>query len=307
MSRGFRIALITIGCLFGMGIAITAIAVALGGGKQAYAMVTESGKGWSLNVADLGIPEHMKGGSLNSNQDEFGEAKNFSFNASDITSFIVDCAAVEIKFEEGSSEKITVDAVTVGKVKYQVYTEGNDLMIKSRINKVNPGNNVLKLKISLPKDKNYEDFKIEMAAGSIEGPVNINCENLDIDMAAGEIKLSGIKAKDMDIEMAAGELVFDKAYVVDADIDASMGELIYNGDVTGDLDVAMSMGDLTMTLESDEESHNYKCSSGVGELTVGTSVQSNFAGDSKIDNGADSDYNISCAMGNVAINFANNM
>ncbi len=306
MNRGFRVTLITMGCLLGIGIALTVIAAVMGGGAQAYAMVSESGEGWSIGLEDIGIPKKVVGSDLNKNHDEFKGAEKFSFNSNDITSLMVDCAAVEIDFEEGSADKITVDAVTTGKVRYQVYTEGNDLMIRSRIDKVNPGNNVLKLRIGLPKDKKYECFKLEMAAGSIEGPVNIICDTFDVDMAAGKIKVSGINTKDMDVDMAAGELVLDNVYAVDANIDASMGEVIINGDVSGDLDADLSMGDLTMTLDSAENSHNYKCDSGVGNLSVGSSIQSNFAGDSQIDNGSDSDYNISCAMGNVTINFANN-
>ena len=64
------------------------------------------------------------------------------------------------------------------------------------------------------------------------------------------------------------------------------------------------MGNIQITIvNSTEEDHNYKMECMAGNLTAGSNVVIGLAVDHDIDNGAESDYDLTCAMGNLEISF----
>ena len=91
--------------------------------------------------------------------------------------------------------------------------------------------------------------------------------------------------------------------VLNADIDVNMGECIFEGLISGNLDAECHMGNLELNLLGSQSEHNYNIECAAGNIEMDGYSMAALAGERKIDNGADSEYDISCNMGNITVEF----
>ena len=90
----------------------------------------------------------------------------------------------------------------------------------------------------------------------------------------------------------------------DVTLEVGVGEIRFEGSIPGDLDATCSMGNMEITvIGSTEQDHNMQMDCAAGNLDVGSRSYAGLATEQSIDNGADSDYNLSCAMGNMTLTF----
>ena len=87
------------------------------------------------------------------------------------------------------------------------------------------------------------------------------------------------------------------------EVSVGMGSVRLTGDVTESLTGDCSMGELKATLAGAQTDFNYDLSCGMGELKVGDDSYSGMAQEKKIDNHADKNMQLDCAMGSVKVEF----
>ena len=63
------------------------------------------------------------------------------------------------------------------------------------------------------------------------------------------------------------------------------------------------MGNVELALEGKQSDHNYHIECAAGNIDIKGYSMAGFLGEKEIDNGADSDYDISCNMGNITVEF----
>ena len=91
--------------------------------------------------------------------------------------------------------------------------------------------------------------------------------------------------------------------ILNAEIEVSMGECIYEGLIKGNLEAECDMGNLELKLSGSQSEHNYQIECAAGNIDMKGFSVAGFAAEKNIDNGADSEYDISCNMGNITVEF----
>lgn len=139
----------------------------------------------------------------------------------------------------------------------------------------------------VPKDYFFEQVKITVGAGEINGSSAFRAAELKIELAAGEINLSNVEAGNLDAEVGAGVLAFA-------------------GNILQSVNAECGMGELSLQLTGTKTDYNYDVEVAAGEVTIDNESFGGIAGERKINNNASKNVAVECAMGNIDISFAVN-
>ncbi len=145
------------------------------------------------------------------------------------------------------------------------------------------------------------------------------------DMTQGEIKIyvpEDLPLRKLKAEVAAGVLNIEEKFIYDTELSvnagvANMGQLQGHtakitlnagevkmvADLATQLDVKNSMGNMEITLSGKQTDFNYKVSSAMGNVDLGTLDYSGAASGDTVNNGAGKQVNLENSMGNVTITF----
>lgn len=134
-------------------------------------------------------------------------------------------------------------------------------------------------------------------------PSSITFQDIDLDVGAASAKISGIAAGSLTCSVGMGEVSFTETFVEEASIDVGMGTADYEGQIEKELTASCGMGNISLTLEGSEEDYNYSISCAAGNIEVDGRSYSTLADDIEVDNDADRDIRLDCAMGNMEIEF----
>lgn len=225
------------------------------------------------------------------------------FDAGEIENLDMEIGGAKVIIKESDSDKIVVEKSD--NLKLSVEADGDTLRIETK-NKKRVSNNEL-LAIYIPKGTVFEKIEYRLGEVEFESDVALVCEDMRIEAGAGSIKIGSCDVEKLNISVGAGDVAFSRCEVKDADIDVAMGEFKFDGDISGDLDLDMSMGSVSFTLDSEESAHNYEVKCAGGSVNVGGLEFAGAGASKKVDNDADSDFDIDCAMGSVDIIFADKM
>jgi hypothetical protein len=187
-----------------------------------------------------------------------------------------------------------------GKGIYEYYEEDGVLhLIGNHKNRVNDGEKVY---LYIPEGAQFEKVAIAEGAGladlgkldadEIELQIgagmatsdNINCSSLKIDIGAGKVTLGGVKAQELDMNVGVGH-----AYV--------------EADITKEINVDCGLGAVELVLSGSEKDYNYKASCDAGSINIGDKIYGALSSDAFIDNDAEKDCSLECAMGNIKVSF----
>lgn len=201
------------------------------------------------------------------------------------------CAGrVEVICDEDASDEIRIETKNIDKrLKLKYYTDGNELIIKTRKNVIGL-NNVKgspEINIYVPKDFRFQEAEFDLRAGSLYVG-DINAEELHVDVGAGEAAINRFTARD-------------------ADFDCGTGSIITAGQVEEEADIDCGIGQITFTARGKQSDYNYEITCGIGQVICGESTYSGMGCDKKIDNHAAREMNIDCGIGEVNVNFSDEL
>lgn len=147
------------------------------------------------------------------------------------------------------------------------------------------------------------NMDVDLGAGDMSIYSLTVSDEMDVDLGAGRIYGEGVSVSDMDMDVGAGEAEFYESSVKDAKFSVAMGRLEYGGTVTGDLDTDCSMGNIVLNLDGSMKDHNYSMECDMGSIELDGRSYSGIINDMEIDNSADSEFSIDCAMGTIEVYF----
>ncbi len=164
----------------------------------------------------------------------------------------------------------------------------------------NGSDNVITLK--LPKDMGFKEADLMIGAGEMK-IFGIRAEEISAEVGAGTLTINRMQARELSAEIGAGEMVISDAEAEKADLEVSLGACFYQGSVTGKLDAECSMGSLEFALQGKEEDYNYEIECSAGSIDLNGHEYAAMASEKSISNGAHRDIELTCNMGEIAVNF----
>lgn len=115
-------------------------------------------------------------------------------------------------------------------------------------------------------------------------PAGYELEKLSLDMGAAECNVQGI---------TAGKL----------EIDTGVGAITFSGTVNGSVEVETGVGDVTLNMTGPQTGYNYKVECGVGSINVGNEHYTTLSHETHINNNAPYNMELECGVGNISVNF----
>ena len=225
-----------------------------------------------------------------------------SFSAENISNLQLELGGCEVTIGISPDAEYHVSAKSIKKM--QAYVSGDTLYVRvtttGQINSLNT-----KVEILIPEGTVFDEVEASMGAGDFK-IASLSADTIKMEIGAGRLQTEKVTAGELEIELGAGQVVIKDAVVsrkFEAEIGA--GELRFTGSVPGDMDVECAMGNADIHITgSSEKDHNYDLECSAGNLTVGNRSHTGVAFEDDINNGADSEYKLSCFMGNIKVTFS---
>ena len=275
-------------------------------------ITSDSVDDWSHNVAEQ-IQENM--GDVhydledNVDYDSDHEVKSGTIEAyvlGDTSQGITDLqvqaggCVMEIQVSEDDCFRVEAD----GMRKFQGYVEDNTLVIRgtSKAGSNDQGNLGGSICLYVPEEYYFEKTSLDVGAGSLSVE-ELQTEKLEASVGAGKMAFVKLNADQATLDCGAGQLTIDELNSRAVEISVGMGSLHLTGDVTESLTADCAMGELKLTLAGEQTDFNYDLSCGMGALKVGTNSYNGMAQEKQIDNHADKNMQLECAMGSVKVEF----
>ncbi len=128
-------------------------------------------------------------------------------------------------------------------------------------------------------------------------------ENTSLDVGAGSLNVEELQTGSLEANVGAGQLTVEELNSRVTEVSVGMGSVHLTGDVTESLNADCSMGELKLTLAGEQNDFNYDLSCGMGVMKVGSDSYNGMAQEKQIDNHADKNMQLECAMGSVKVEF----
>lgn len=147
----------------------------------------------------------------------------------------------------------------------------------------------------------YDEIAISVGAGNLEY-TNLTADNAAITLGAGAITIDGLEATALSSDIGVGALCITDASTVDTTLHVGVGGIEYEGLILGNLDGTCSTGSIELSLEDSFDNHNYSLDCSLGNIEL---EHSSYGGhvQKDIDNDADSDYHLTCSLGEIIVDF----
>lgn len=221
-----------------------------------------------------------------------------TFSASDIKNLDIEIGACELNILPSEDEFFYVHVDSAGT--YQGYVSEDTLCVKAMSSTgigatLSNENNELNLDIQapvcavdlyVPTNFSFEEIKLSLGAGEINGSAFLKADEMEVELAAGEINLTNLETGILNAEIGAG--IFTCA-----------------ANILENVDVECGMGEVNLELAGAGTDFNYDVEVAAGEVTVGEESFGGIAGDRSVNNNAAKNINIECAMGAVEVSFVN--
>lgn len=206
-------------------------------------------------------------------------------------------AALYVREAENGRLAFSVD----GKGEYRCYESDGVLYVEGGKNK-----NVVmgeeKVYLYLPSDLQFENVSVNVGGGSIELGKMV-ADEMEFAIGAGEIKADRISSKTLSLEVGAGTANLKHIEIGELNAEVGIGDCVIQGNITKDIDIECGMGNVELELAGDQEDYNYDISCAAGVIEIGNKSYSALADDMYIDNDADVECSLECAMGNIEITY----
>ena len=318
MKKFMKVCGIIVGIILVIGIILLAIG-SFGGGLKAVKSMVVNGelsfgshkyinwdKEWVWNV-DWDTYDLDEKSMFSSAYDVIRNEASYqtSFRADEISSLNVELGGCKVIIEVSPDSDYHIFADKIGS--FQSYVSDGTLVVRALktgewVNwNVSTG---MKVTIQIPKDTHFTSADLSLGAGifSIE---ELSADNCEIEIGAGQVDFESLQASALKCLVGAGQMNIKNAVTTgDVRLEVGAGELIFKGSVPGDMKAECGIGNIELTiLNSTVNDHNYRMECMAGNLNAGGHVISGLAVDQDISNGANSNYELICVMGNLTVTF----
>lgn len=228
-----------------------------------------------------------------------------SLEAKDIENLHLNFGAGTFVVEEKGSADGLVDIYIKGVGGCDFYVENKTLYVEGFKGVTVIGSRRLEdniITIRFPEGMKFDEVELEAGAGRMDIS-SIEAGEISTVVGAGELFMERIRTKKLSAEVGAGTVIAEEAYATDVDLNVNLGACIYEGAITRELDAECSMGSLELKLEGREEDHNYEIECSAGNVEMNGTEYTAVASKRRIDNGAESNFEISCSMGDIIVHF----
>ena len=219
-----------------------------------------------------------------------------------ITELQVQAGGCVMKIQMSEDDCFRVEAD--GMRKFQGYVEDNMLVIRgtSKVGSSNEGNLSGSICLYVPANYYFEKVTLDLGAGSMTAE-ELQTGSLEANVGAGKMAFEKLDADQATLDCGAGQITVEELNSREAEVSVGMGSVRLSGDVTERLTGECSMGELKLTLAGAQTDFNYDLSCGMGEMKVGEDSYNGMAQEKQIDNHADKNMQLECAMGSVKVEF----
>lgn len=287
-----------------LGIAITVGAVAAGGLGVTKQMAENGELNYGLSWNDRMSTWHWGWNSDDDDGDFFDDGaeiyksdRSESFDADTIDNLDIKIGAARIEISSTSED--TIEVSTKGIKSVQIYSEDGRLCIKGLKSHHTEGGTIY---IAIPDNKKFDGALFSVGASDAVISA-LNCDNLDMEVGAGQLLIDKLTAENSNIQVGAGKMSIQNADCQNVNIEVGMGDFNLAGSITGNLTGECGMGNFTMALTGKETDHNYDLECAAGNMRIGNNNYAGLASERVIDNGAASNFELDCSMGNFAVTF----
>lgn len=215
---------------------------------------------------------------FNSNQEEY-ESGEYTFEDVTGEDLKIIVGAGQLQVKTYSEEVIKLEVGEYDKM--QCFKDGDCITVIGGVVENGSDSGMI---LYLPEDVVYDEVLVEVGAGSID--------------------VNGLTAHEAKFEVGMGYIIVENTKVTSLTTEVGMGEIIFSGSADGDVSVDCGMGSVNMTLDGKSEVYNYELKCGMGSLSVEDVYYIAGIGEQDVDNGAEKEMEISCAMGNVEVKFS---
>lgn len=255
-------------------------------------IVGDMGDGFDIDADSLFSEEYdMITGDFPKTRIASGEVRNLD----------IEVGGSVLTLKESEDDSFYLEGTKTGKM--QGYEESGTLHIKA-LRGAKKWNDAEACKIILyvPKDYSFAEVEVELGAGQISLG-SITAESIDVETGAGQLLADSIKAEEVNISVGAGEMIVEtmEAAVLDAEI--GMGRFKAYGDITREGSIECAMGSAELVLMGAQEDYNYTMDCVAGNIDIGTESYSEALQEKTVDNHGAKWLELSCAMGNIEIDF----
>ena len=316
MKNFYKWSAITAGIMLAIGLILAFTCTIIGGRKAINAIENWQGFREAVAVVDDVVYDVSNGNwhilvnednptelTLNGNTITAGNSQ-VQIEAAGITGLNLNLGAGSFTIEEKETDDGQIELTVSGIGVCDYFTKGKTLYVSGFKGISGIANTAIANKITLevPKGMAFENVELEAGAGLMEIS-GLEAVEMNAVIGAGELVLQGITAQEFESEIGAGRLQAEEMDVLNADISLSMGECVYNGFIRGDLNAECDMGNMELKLSGKQEEHNFDIECAAGNIDMAGYQMTALTAEREIDNGAESDYEISCNMGNISIDF----
>lgn len=203
------------------------------------------------------------------------------FGEEDFDSLDLVVGGAKVEITGSDDEKMTI--VSENSDGIQCYIIDGKLYIKAlfdenTLDSIN--DNVLT--ISLPRDKEYEEFNVTLGAGSME--------------------IEELLADTVNFKMGAGSCEILESAIDNLNLDLGMGDFSYEGRINNEADVSCAMGNVDINIQGNKDDYSYNLECALGTISY---EDMNISGIGSERSGGDGSkmIEIECVMGEVSVEF----
>lgn len=219
---------------------------------------------------------------------------------SDVKSLDIELGGYVFKTAVSEDDSFYVSTDHVNKM--QCYVKNGTLYLKAWNSRWGIGSTTRKITLYIPEGQSFEKVEVELGAGEITLD-DVTADEISLEVGAGKITAKNIRAGELEISVGAGKVDLVRMDVDVLDAEIGMGELVGSGTIRRSAELECAMGNMELRLSGSQKDFNYHLEVAAGNIDVGRNSYGGLGNEQKIQNGADKNMDIDCAMGNVTIRF----
>ena len=234
-----------------------------------------------------------------------------------ITGLDLDVYYGKVRMEESNSNEVQVIVEYRKKNhrrKVEAYNDGGTLKIEETGSKRSRNNDSTRITIGIPSEMMEEEHILEAIslkqdAGAIYTDMPLKAEKISIKVNAGEClayeKLTALREFSADV--GVGEIDLQAVEAPEVTLNADVGQIDTETITADDLYIDCGIGSIDAQVCGKEQDYNYEVSCGIGEVACGDSTYSGIGSKREVDNHATKEMEIDCGIGNVIVNFSDEL
>ncbi len=148
-----------------------------------------------------------------------------------------------------------------------------------------------------------EEIMLSSICGTNRMEQELLFEDVTITVGVGTMSVYALEADSLQLEVSTAEVSIKEMVADTVEVHLGMGSLSMQGSTGGNIDLNCGMGNLELLLTGLQEDYNYDISGSAESVQVGGDVLAGMVMERWIDNAADKQITLSCAMGSVKIQF----